>query len=195
MSAPLPNTPQAGKQVLATWGRDVVRFLKSLRPLSGPDIIIHRGSNGWTPHLANIPKSGGNKADDHPWKPYSFDGLDVRLIPGTVNGHVLASNWNAALALSANATGHWVWIEVTVDQRGDAVSALLVSGATIPTTAAPANDGTIPTKLYAGLFSFNSSNTTVTKVFQAAKENLAVEVTVTDPACDEVYRSARIINA
>lgn len=132
--------------------------------------------------------------DPHPWKPYNANGLDVRVMPGTLN-NILPTNWNDDLTLSANQTGGWVWLEATINQRGDVSSCVMATGSTVPTPDAPGNDGTIPTTLYATLFSYDSSATGVTRLYPNAQQNLATEVVVTDPGCEEVYRSARIINA
>lgn len=136
----------------------------------------------------------GESLPDHPWKPYVVDGLDVKLIPGTVNNR-LPGNWNATFSLSSSQSSYWVWLEATINQRGDVSSCSIETGAAIPTPAAPGNDGTIATTLYAALFAYDSSSSGVTRFYQVANENLATEVTVTDPGCEEIYRSVRLINA
>lgn len=161
---------------------------------SGVGIRVERTPFGTT--LALDRKASAQEAadPDHPWKPYVVDGLDVKLIPGTVNNR-LPANWNATFALSSSQSSYWVWLEVEINQRGDVSSCSIETGASIPTPAAPGNDGTIATTLYAALFAYDSSSTGITRFYEVATENLATEVTVTDPGCEEIYRSVRLINA
>lgn len=162
---------------------------------------VARGRTGV--RLRSKKMAGGSAAQEsHPYKPYGVpftgegeppanQGLKVKLIPGTVDGN-LASNYSDTFTLEADVTGKWVWLAVTVDQNGLFQSALIDKGDTPPVAEEPGEDGALPPILYQPLFSYDSSATAVTRVYQVTDENLRIEVNTNQALCEQSVRSIRL---
>lgn len=67
---PCPAVPRAGDPVSATWMANLVRYIKSIRPLQGPNIRLAQGPNGTviTATAAVGNRRGGASADMGCWK-------------------------------------------------------------------------------------------------------------------------------
>lgn len=134
------------------------------------------------------PRGGGAVSDpDHPWQVYATSGLDVRLIPGAVNAHV-PSDIFAAQTLGASKEGAWLYLELTIDQRGNLEAVTIETADELPVAAEPAADGTLPTTLYYPLLAYDTGEASVTRIYQVATRNLALSVSTAQAGCANTYR-------
>lgn len=199
----LPNRPEPGRPIEASWGRSVLDYLRWLTPTSGPGIHLNKTGGNITISARSRRAGGASEtANDHPWMPYAAPwqgsgsppadwGLRLRLIAGTVQG-LLASNWNGVFEMSPNVTGRWVWLKVTIDQEGLVSSAEIEHGQSPSVASQPDDPLAIPSVLFQPLWSYDSNATAVTRVYITTNRNLSVGVDVSRPACGDYFRRAEI---
>ena len=162
-----------------------------LAPSGHVGVIVRESDNGRVLEVKRQPQQGA--AERHPWKPVVTGGLTVRILPGSIDGRV-PENWNDTLNLTPSVT-NWAYLNVGIDGSGNVTTVnYVVNAEAIPTVDPVGTDGELPTNIYWPLFSYTTSEESVTKFIVVAKKNLTVQVdTEISNLCDLVYRQVRIL--
>jgi hypothetical protein len=94
----LPDYPVPGKPVEASWGRQIVDYLRSITPRSSADILVKTTANGTT--FEPFARSGSGAA---------AGGIDFDFVfVGGVKYAVTAARTSNYLQVNANGTTEWV---------------------------------------------------------------------------------------
>lgn len=167
MSVSLPRPPAAGQPISASWGQQVVDYLRSLTPaLRNQGVIVNRTASG-TSFRADAGKGGGTvaAAETHPWQPYpapyigsgappAGQGRKIMLRQGFVSDGInlwVPARKNFVFTVPPNCTeGYYVWLVFNLSEDGQIIALDYDSGTDLPAALSfdPDTDDTLPTVAY-----------------------------------------------
>ncbi len=81
----LPPLPKHGEPIQASWGRQVIDYLRALTPRSSATVRT-RMSPGGSTYETRRPKGAGISIYRSPLQPYALTPTTVAIMPGTIGG-------------------------------------------------------------------------------------------------------------
>jgi len=165
----LPREPRAGDPLDGAWGAQVVRFLRSITPRSGPGVLVRQGAGG-----SVFEAAPGGKAQTvlHPFHVSNASGggdAKVRVRFGQVNSLTPTIDevpLNAAEPPELEVVTGVVYLRVELDVDGIATAATIANAAELPDDTATYAHITLATVTVAG--------GAVTAIHQAVTHSLMV---------------------
>jgi len=127
----LPPEPASGEFIRASWGRQVIQYLKSITIRPSADLLSTVTANGTTLSLLARIKaiaSGGAAEENEPFDVIVSSSTTITVWPGNIN-QLAPSNIFSTIAYTPGSTAY-IKLSVTTDGRK-------VTAATVGTSATP----------------------------------------------------------
>lgn len=136
----LPAKPVSGKAIPATWGSQIVDYLRAITPKSSATIAVSQGAGGTVFELRRQPAMRGG--DSFPWdkiafgRTFTYDSEDnvtiCTIYPGAIRKHGIADHTLAdSVDVNLPATDCTVYLEA---QRGTSDAPIVKVAATAPSS-------------------------------------------------------------
>lgn len=197
MATRLPERSTSGSPLLASWGEQVIAYLRSITPRESPDLLVDITPGGSVQRLKRHGKSTeSTAAETFPFQIYqsSFIGEGeapadqarrIRLRLGDVNG-MLPSNMWTEFTIPPTVENYQVWLAVSLSySRNNTLltisSIQLVIGASMP--AQPTGD--TPASSYKLIGTVTTDATGILSISNATKTSLSLALVMSGWDCDQ----------
>lgn len=109
----LPQEPQGNEPILASWGRQLIKYVRSITPNSSPQVLYNTTANGTTATILDKKGSGGGSTD-LPLEVHSTGALEVKVRAGYVFWHdkIITVPLSSAIIVPGSSTAFRVWLSL-----------------------------------------------------------------------------------
>lgn len=165
----LPDKPAKGSELSASWGAQLIDYVRSITIKQSPDMLVNTTSNGTTikPTALGI-GAGETASEEFPFEIYRTDVLKIKIRAGTVLWHSynIEVAESAEQTLSASATKYFWLILSSAFPASPPPTITLGSGAAWPT------ETITPARLFWRLGTVVTDATDITDISQYWSDNV-----------------------